>query len=291
MDEKENECVAREAYAKTVDQQYKSKVKAYKQSKDLGRALLARLTDEEADLRRAATAWVHNFTERQRQSTSARGHCELRALWFSRARNEARALVGETVEGFSRTFFRTTLAWSLGEGCALDSVLDHKRSAVSHHEAYEDDVSDAAPEGDDWAARSLCRGRAAQAQVVLRGNVGVVAGGAPSCSWITLGLACPWGLPRRCLVPARVTATPAGWSGLGPSALSGHGDGSRAVPGAQFGRGSSGCTFLVGCCGNQSSSRRGAELAEVNEPLPRSILPKTPEARKSLSDSLAPHLR
>ena len=62
MDEKENECVAREAYAKTVDQQYKSKVKAYKQSKDLGRALLARLTDEEADLRRAATAWVHNFT-------------------------------------------------------------------------------------------------------------------------------------------------------------------------------------------------------------------------------------
>ena len=34
MDEKENECVAREAYAKTVDQQYKSKVKAYKQSKD-----------------------------------------------------------------------------------------------------------------------------------------------------------------------------------------------------------------------------------------------------------------
>ena len=122
MDEKENECVAREAYAKTVDQQYKSKVKAYKQSKDLGRALLARLTDEEADLRRAATAWVHNFTERQRQSTSARGHCELRALWFSRARNEARALVGETVEGFSRTFFRTTLAWSLGEGCALDAV-------------------------------------------------------------------------------------------------------------------------------------------------------------------------
>ena len=155
MDEKENECVAREAYAKTVDQQYKSKVKAYKQSKDLGRALLARLTDEEADLRRAATAWVHNFTERQRQSTSARGHCELRALWFSRARNEARALVGETVEGFSRTFFRTTLAWSLGEGCALDAVLDHKRSAVSHHEAYEDDVSDAAPEGDDWAAVAL----------------------------------------------------------------------------------------------------------------------------------------
>ena len=127
MDEKENECVAREAYAKSVDAQYKSKVKAYKQSKDLGRALLARLTDEEADLRRAATAWVHNFTERQRQSTSARGHCELRALWFSRARNEARALVGETVEGFSRTFFRTTLAWSLGEGCALDAVLDHKR--------------------------------------------------------------------------------------------------------------------------------------------------------------------
>ena len=155
MDEKENECVAREAYAKTVDQQYKSKVKAYKQSKDLGRALLARLTDEEADLRRAATAWVHNFTERQRQSTSARGHCELRALWFSRARNEARALVGETVEGFSRTFFRTTLAWSLGEGCALDAVLDHKRSAVSHHEAYEDDISDVAPEGDDWAAVAL----------------------------------------------------------------------------------------------------------------------------------------
>jgi len=155
MDEKENECVAREAYAKTVDQQYKSKVKAYKQSKDLGRALLARLTDEEADLRRAATAWVHNFTERQRQSTSARGHCELRALWFSRARNEARALVGETVEGFSRTFFRTTLAWSLGEGCALDAVLDHKRSAVSHHEAYEDDISDAAPEGDDWAQVAL----------------------------------------------------------------------------------------------------------------------------------------
>ena len=155
MDEKENECVAREAYAKTVDQQYKSKVKAYKQSKDLGRALLARLTDEEADLRRAATAWVHNFTERQRQSTSARGHCELRALWFSRARNEARALVGETVEGFSRTFFRTTLAWSLGEGCALDAVLDHKRSAVSHHEAYEDDISDETPEGDDWAAVAL----------------------------------------------------------------------------------------------------------------------------------------
>ena len=109
MDEKENECVAREAYAKSIDQQYKSKVKAYKQSKDLGRALLARLSDEEADLRRAATAWVHNFTEAQRQATSARGHCELRALWFSRARNEARALVGETVEGFSRTFFRTTL--------------------------------------------------------------------------------------------------------------------------------------------------------------------------------------
>ena len=154
-EEKENECVAREQYAKSIDQQYKSKVKAYKQSKDLGRALLARLSDEEADLRRAATAWVHNFTERQRQATSARGHCELRALWFSRARNEARALVGETVEGFSRTFFRTTLTWKLGEGCALDAVLDHKRSAVSHHEAYEDDVSDAAPEGDDWAAVAL----------------------------------------------------------------------------------------------------------------------------------------
>ena len=51
--------------------------------------------------------------------------------------------------------FRTTLAWSLGEGCALDAVLDHKRSAVSHHEAYEDDISDAAPEGDDWAAVAL----------------------------------------------------------------------------------------------------------------------------------------
>ena len=49
MDEKENECVAREAYAKTVDQQYKSKIAQYKRSKDLGRALLARLTDEEAD--------------------------------------------------------------------------------------------------------------------------------------------------------------------------------------------------------------------------------------------------
>ena len=155
MDEKENECVAREAYAKSIDQQYKSKVQAYKKSKDLGRALLARLTDEEADLRRAATAWVHNFTQRQRETTSARGHCELRALWFSRARHEARALVGETVEGFSRTFFRTTLTWKLGEGCALDAVLDHKRSAVSHHEAYEDDVSDHAPEGDDWAAVAL----------------------------------------------------------------------------------------------------------------------------------------
>ena len=41
MDEKENECVAREAYAKTVDQQYKSKVKAYKQSKDLGRSIIS----------------------------------------------------------------------------------------------------------------------------------------------------------------------------------------------------------------------------------------------------------
>ena len=155
MDEKENECVAREAYAKTVDQQYKSKIQQYKRSKDLGRQLLARLSDEEADLRRAATAWVHNFTQAQRQATSARGHCELRALWFSRCRNEARALVGETVEGFSRTFFRTTLTWSLGSGCTLDSVLDHKRSAVSHHEAYEDDVSDHAPEGDDWAAVAL----------------------------------------------------------------------------------------------------------------------------------------
>ena len=155
MDEKENECVAREAYAKTVDAQYKSKIQQYKRSKDLGRQLLARLTDEEADLRRAATAWVHNFTQRQRETTSARGHCELRALWFSRARHEARALVGETVEGFSRTFFRTTLTWKLGEGCALDAVLDHKRSAVSHHEAYEDDVSDHAPEGDDWAAVAL----------------------------------------------------------------------------------------------------------------------------------------
>ena len=56
MDEKENECVAREAYAKSVDQQYKSKIQQYKRSKDLGRALLARLSDEEADLRRAATA-------------------------------------------------------------------------------------------------------------------------------------------------------------------------------------------------------------------------------------------
>ena len=73
MDEKENECVAREAYAKTVDQQYKSKVKAYKQSKDLGRALLARLTDEEADLRRAATAWCTT-------PTAGRGRLRSRAL-------------------------------------------------------------------------------------------------------------------------------------------------------------------------------------------------------------------
>ena len=34
MDEKENECVAREAYAKSVDQQYKSKIQQYKRSKD-----------------------------------------------------------------------------------------------------------------------------------------------------------------------------------------------------------------------------------------------------------------
>ena len=26
---------------------------------------------------------------------------------------------------------------------------------MSHHEAYEDDMSDAAPEGDDWAAVAL----------------------------------------------------------------------------------------------------------------------------------------
>lgn len=96
-DTKENECVARESYAASIDAQYKSKAQAYKQSKDLSRALLARLGDEEDDLRRAVTAWVHNFTEAQRRATSARGTCELRALWFSRARSEARALVGETV--------------------------------------------------------------------------------------------------------------------------------------------------------------------------------------------------
>jgi hypothetical protein len=62
-------------------------------------------------------------------------------------------------------------------------------------------------------------------------------------------LRCPWGLHltyRYILLRARVTADGRGcWSGLGLSALSGHGDGSPTRPGARFGCGSSGCTFLV----------------------------------------------
>ena len=58
-------------------------------------------------------------------------------------------------------------------------------------------------------------------------------------------LRCPWGLhlaPRR---RRRVTATAAVLERPWPSALSGHGHGSPTMPGAQFGHGSFGCTFLV----------------------------------------------
>lgn len=154
MSDAENECVARETYAASIDAQYKSKAQQYKRSKDRSRALMSKLGDEEDSLRIAAVAWVHNFTEAQRRATSARGHCEVRALWFSRARSEARALVGETVEGFASTFYRTRLAWALGAGCTLDSVLTHERVATSRYEAYDDDDV-GAPDGDDWAAVAL----------------------------------------------------------------------------------------------------------------------------------------
>ena len=69
-------------------------------------------------------------------------------------------------------------------------------------------------------------------------------------------LRCPWGLhlaPRR---RRRVTATAAVLERPWPSALSGHGHGSPTMPGAQFGHGSFGCTFLVGWLWQSYGRRR-----------------------------------
>ena len=65
------------------------------------------------------------------------------------------------------------------------------------------------------------------------------------CLWYPCpGWGCNWLLNPK-LAPRASTRRPGCWTALGLSALSGHGHGSRAVPGAQFGYGSLGCTFLV----------------------------------------------
>lgn len=99
-----------------------------------------------------------------------RGDATVRALWFSRSRRQACALIGERarrgarrftppraptraapqVMGFADTYFRSTVVWSLGADMALDGVVSKDRVPVSSYEATEDDPRDSKPEGEDW---------------------------------------------------------------------------------------------------------------------------------------------
>ena len=96
-------------------------------------------------------------------------------------------------------------------------------------------------------------------------------------------LRCPWGLHltyRYILLRARVTDGRGCWSGLGLSALSGHGDGSPTRPGARFGCGSSGCTFLVPQVWQKLVLIRGDDGM-----IDRTLLAPTP-AKKNNKDTL-----
>ena len=150
MDAKENECNRAEAKAASVDAAYKSSVAAYKNSKNLAKDLLQRLGAEEDALRDSVEAWVDKYCAAQRRATSTRGEAVVRALWFSRSRGQARALIGESVQGFAATHYKSTVVWALGDGAKLDSVISNDRVAVSHYEAAGDNPCDARPDGDDW---------------------------------------------------------------------------------------------------------------------------------------------
>lgn len=139
-----------EARAASVDANYKNAAANYKNSKSLAKDLLKRLGDEEHDLRCNVEAWVEKYCEAQRRATSTRGDAEVRALWFSRSRGQATALIGETVLGFGATHYKATVVWALGDGCKLEAVLTNDRVAVSSYEAGGDDPRDARPDGEDW---------------------------------------------------------------------------------------------------------------------------------------------
>ena len=150
MEAKEAECHEAEAKAADHEMAYKNSVTAYKNSKDRARDLMKRLGDEENNLKVSVEAWVDKYCEAQRRASSTRGDAIVRALWFSRSRRQACALIGERVEGFSETHFKSLVVWGLGEGSKLDTVISKNRVPVSSYEASEDDPRDAKPEGEDW---------------------------------------------------------------------------------------------------------------------------------------------
>ena len=75
---------------------------------------------EAVQLRESVVEWVTGYCRQlRRANSSAGGDAVVRALWFSRSRRRAVAVVHERVDGFATAYITSRIEWELGDSAAL----------------------------------------------------------------------------------------------------------------------------------------------------------------------------